>query len=115
MDKTIALDLADQTARNFGRADADFAGKMARRIRRKFTQTISREAILEQALHFRMIYEFASASLVDCLKPSEDGYAHSSNVDNEKYMSLLVKRFPQEERETLETISGWVIYYDYLH
>lgn len=115
MDQRILTDLADQTARNFGRTDANFAGKMARRLLRKFALRLSREEILEQAAHYAAIYQLASLMLAECLQPSTDGFAHPENVDDESYMALLVQNFPDDEREILNIIGGWVIYYEYLH
>jgi hypothetical protein len=114
MDDVIYLDLADQIARNFGNVDAEIARKISGRMRRKFSVTVSREIIFSQALHFREIYQFASSILTECLKPSSDGYAHPDNVDAHKYMALLTEKFPQERNDILKTISGWVVYYEYL-
>ena len=115
MHKDIVMEIAYQTARKFGRADADFAAKMSRRLRRKFELKVSKDEILELALRFSEIYRFATARLMDCIRPSADGYARSSNVDDEKYLALLVEKFPEEPPDILSTISGWVVFYDYLH
>jgi hypothetical protein len=110
----IYKDIADQTARNLAKIDSEFAGKMSRRIRRKFSTTLSREIIFEQASHFKEIYQYAGSRLPECLKPSIDGYADSKNIDADRYMVILREKFSDENPEILKIIAGWVVYYEYL-
>jgi hypothetical protein len=53
MDKEILLNLATETVRKYGVLPSDFAGKMAKRIRRKFTFKVEPEKINSLAVHYK--------------------------------------------------------------
>jgi hypothetical protein len=40
---------------------------------------------------------------------------HSSQVAMEPFIELIARQFPGDDRDILEVIRGWVVYYEYLH
>jgi hypothetical protein len=113
--KDISLDLADQTGRNLGRANLEFARKLSRRIRRKFAVTTRSEIVFEQVIHFGEIYQFAGTKLGECIHPSPDGYASSKNVDDGRFLAIMVEKFSNDDPDILKLIGGWVVFYEYFH
>ena len=114
MDKNILLDLANETVRRYGDLDPDFPEKMARRIKRKFSVKVETQIILEYIFHYKEIYGFAASILKEYLMHPKGKYADPRDVDVEKFLHRLSERYPDEDNEILEKISGWVVYYEYL-
>lgn len=110
----ILRDLADQTGQACGRLPPDFAQKMVRRLRRKFKIRLEAEVVAQSAVRYQAIYQFASAALKDCLRPSQGPYANLADIDDPKYMARLKQQFPDEDEKILDLLAGWVIQYEYL-
>jgi hypothetical protein len=115
MDKLVLLDIAEQVARNVGRIDLAFPKRLSARIRRKFGLKISPEEVSALTAHCAAIYQAALELLPGCITPSADGYARLENIDGPRLAQLLGERFPQDDPQILTSISGWMIFYDYLH
>ena len=114
MDKDILLDLATETVRKYGDLPSDFAEKMAKRIRRKFAFKVEPEEINSLAVHYKEIYNFGAAVLKNYLQPPKGKYAAPGDVDFEKLLDTLAKKFPEDDFDILHKISGGIIYYEYL-
>jgi hypothetical protein len=114
MEKDVLLDLATETVRRYGSLPPDFAEKMARRIRRKFAVKMEPAKIDHLAFHYKEIYMFGAAILQDHLQPPKGKFASTGDVDLEKFIDSLVKKFPDDDFDILGKISGIVIYYEYL-
>ena len=107
MQKTILLDLANEAVRRYGELPPDFAAKMAKRIRRKFSMKLEVQEVSELAFHYKEIYSYAKSIFREYLKPPRD-------VDGEHFLDRLVQKFPEDDGDILSKISSWVIYYEYL-
>jgi hypothetical protein len=114
MEKEVLLDLATETVRRYGSLPPDFAEKMAKRIRRKFAVKIEPGEINNLAHHYKEIYTFGAAILKDYLSPPKGKYATPGDVDFDKFLNALIKKFPDDDLDILSKISGYVIYYEYL-
>jgi len=57
---------------------------------------------------------FGAAILKDHLSPPKGKYANPGDVDFEKFLGNLVKKFPADDFDILQKISSYVIYYEYL-
>ncbi len=114
MEKSVLLDLANETVRRYGALAPDFADKMAKRMKRKFAVKIESQKLSEFVLHYQEIYEFAKSILRNNLKPPKGIYADASDVDVENFLYRLIEKFPDDDVDILHKISGWVVYYEYL-
>jgi len=114
LDKQIIFDLANETGRHWDALPPDFPQKMAKRIRRKFKLKLDVETIARLADHNQSIYAFAAVALKDCLLPAKGPYASPADVDNQKYMELIQKQFPNDDKDILDLLAGWAVYYEYL-
>jgi hypothetical protein len=114
MEKIILLDLANESVRRYGDLPPDFADKMAKRIRRKFSVKVESQNIFQFALHYKEIYEFGKSILRECIRPSNGRYADSSDVYGERFLNRLREKFPEDDTDILNKISGWIVYYEYL-
>jgi hypothetical protein len=114
MEKDVLLDLATETVRRYGSLPPDFAEKMARRIRRKFAVKMEPAKIDNLAFHYKEIYMFGAATLKDYLQPPKGKFASTGDVDLEKFLASLAKRFTGDDFDILGKIGGFVIYYEYL-
>ncbi|MDP1624612.1 MAG: hypothetical protein Q8L64_02465 [bacterium] len=114
MNKSIFLDLATETLRKYGEIPSGFAEKMAKRIRRKFGVKVESDKIIELAFHYKAIYSFGKSILKDYLSPPKGNYASTEDVDTEKFLASLAKKYPDESLDVLQTVVGYVIYYEYL-
>ena len=114
MEKSVLLDLANESTRRYGDLPPDFVDKMARRIRRKFSVKVEHQKILQFALHCKEIYEFGKSVFRECLKSPKGKYADPSDVDEAKFLGRLVEKFPDDDIEVLTKVSDWVVYYEYL-
>jgi hypothetical protein len=114
MIKEIQLDLANETVRRYGPIESDFPERMARRIYRKFGAKVDVKTVSERVRYYKEIYASACSILSECLQPPEGEYADIKDVDLEKYLARIEEQFPTSDRDILETIAGWTIYYEYL-
>ena len=114
MQKTILLDLANETVRRYGELPPDFADKMAKRIGRKFSMKVEVQEVSELGFHYKEIYSYAKSIFREYLKPPKDIYADPRDVDGEHFLDRLVQKFPEDDGDILSKISSWVIYYEYL-
>jgi len=114
VDKNIALDLANETLREYGDLPPDFAEKMVKRIRRKFAVKIEQQDILEHALYYKEVYAFGKSIFKQFLGQQHGKYASSEDVDIEKLIAALVQKYPHDDLEILQNIVGALIYYEHL-
>lgn len=114
MDKRILLDLANEVARKYGDLPPDFTDKMAKRYKRKFSVKVESQIILQFALHCKEIYEFGKSILREYIHASKGKYADSRDVDGKRFLDRLIEKFPEDDTDILNEISGWIVYYEYL-
>lgn len=114
MDKTILLDLANETTRKYGNLAPDFPKKMKRRIKRKFSTKVEIEEVSALSFHFKEIYNFAKSIFSNYLKPPSGEYATPQDIDFENFSAKIAEKYPDDDNDILEKISNWVIYYEYL-
>ena len=114
MDNNVFIDLATESLRKYGELPPDFAEKMAKRIRRKFRVKLKTEKINELAMHYKEIYTFGKSILQEHLSPSQGKYTSAADVDTERFLANLKKKYPDEIREIIQIAAGYVIYYEYL-
>jgi len=114
MKKIIQIDIANETARHYGALENDFSEKLVRRIRRKFKTKLEVNEVSVLAGHYKDIYAVAAKVLKDCLLPRTEKYADPKDIDHIKYMKLVGNNFPNDEKDILEKITGWAIYWEYL-
>ena len=114
MDKEILLDLANETARQYGDLQPDFPRKLVNRIQRKFKIKLDVTTVLDLVDHYKNIYNFSAEVLKDCLLPSEGDYAHPKDVDHKKYTSEITEQFPNDDKDILDIIKKWPMYHNYL-
>jgi hypothetical protein len=114
VEKTILLDLANETVRRYGDLAPDFPDKMAKRIKRKFSLKIETQRIAELAHHYKTIYDFAKSILKEYLGPTTGQYSDPKDIDSKNFLAKLVKEYPNDDHEILEKISDYVVYYEYL-
>lgn len=114
MRKEILLDLANETTRLYGDLPSDFAGKMAKRIERKYSAKVEPQRISELALHYRQVYGFAATIFKEYLNPPTGKYADLSDVDFDGFLERLVQEFPNDDRAILHKIGDRAVFYEYV-
>ncbi len=89
LEKDVLFDLANETVRNYGDIEPNFAQNMVRRIQRKFSVKVMPEEITEYALHYKEIYRFAKSVFRNYLKLPKRKYADPSDIDFENFCFAL--------------------------
>ena len=114
IDLQVRADLANETVRHYGEVPQDFPERMAGRIKRKFHADLDIAAVSTLVNNFRGIYEFGSLILKDFILPLDGKHAIPADIQTDHFVSSLIAQYPDEDKAILETISRWVVYYEYL-
>ena len=106
--------IAAEAARRYGPLEPDLAAKLQHNIRRNLRVTVDRAEIQRQAEHYKAMYSCAASILGRFLSPPKGKYADASDVDLDGFRAALVRQFPGEPKEVIETIAWYTVHYEYL-
>jgi hypothetical protein len=106
--------IAAEAARRYGPLEPDLAQKLQRNLRRNLRVTVDRAEIQRQAEHAKEMYAFAASILGRFLSPPKGKYADPSDVDLDGFRAALVRQYPQDPNEVIDTISWYTVHYEYL-
>lgn len=88
--------------------------KLQRNIRRNFHATVSRDAILRLAEHYKEMYAQASSLLPAYVGPRRGRYVDPADVKISQFVAALRKRYTKESKRVVEMIAWYVVHYEYL-
>ena len=110
----IQFDIANWSSREPYETFPNIERKIRGRLQRKYKLKVDSKILDEKIKNYREIYDIIKENLPKYISPSESGYAEPKYVKNNEIKEFLTKRFPIEDKKILESIIGWVIYYEYL-
>lgn len=112
--KIIKLDIANEVSRRRYSLNENLSDKLTKRLKRKYKIKIYIEDTEKIINYYQKIYDFITTRLNKYILKTTTGFTEPQFIKRDELEKEVYRKYNKEDKDVLNKIIDWVIYWEYL-